>query len=137
MKKLIEAYKKEEQTEYLYVVLAVVIVICSRFEDILLSEQSPLGTDYVVTGVFSVCIALWFLFLFRAMKHDSALDEAERDEREIQHEYQISHEAYRILIILIGLYWFFFDFTNLWLVGIVATTLLVRLFYRMHLTDDE
>ena len=137
MKKLIEAYKKEKQTEYLYVVLAVVIVICSRFEDILLSEQNSLITNYVLGGIGFIFVSMWFLLLHRVMKHDSALDETERDEREMLHEYQISHEAYWVLIILIGLYWFFYDFTNLWLVGIVAVTLLVRLFYRMYLTDNE
>ncbi len=142
MKKLIEALKKEAQMEYLMVLTATFIYLYFVYSEAL----GPfIGSSFVIMmGIIpdpyfpiliSICIAtiLAVPIYFIARRDENVLDLTQKDERELQHEYAISHTGYRVLVTLIGIYWFWFDMLNPWLLGIIAMTLLFRLGHRLIL----
>ena len=146
MKRIIEVLKKEPGTEYVIVLVAMFVYLCVVFGETLgsifgafIEITVEIVPDPYFSILISICIATLIAIptYFVVKRDEEVLDLTQKDEREIQHEYAISHTGYRVLVTLIGIYWLWNDMFNPWLVGIIATTLLFRLGHRMILEYSE
>jgi len=133
MKKLVEAFKKEEYTDYVLALFGVGFWVYLFFLALFEAYYKSLPTTLVVVTA-SISIAAWLLLFYKAIKHDRLLEEKNKDERELQHDYEVAHTGYTFLISLVGIYWLSFD-QNIWLLSIIIVTLGARLLHRFILED--
>ena len=129
MKKLIEAYKNEERTQYAEVLFT--IILCFNVPGVRewLNNYGVFVNDTTITALGIVIGIPMVLYIFRAWSHDS---KRTRDERGIWHDYLVTNTGYHVLVALLGLYLFLVRF-DLILLGILVVVLVARLWKRMIL----
>jgi len=135
MKKLIEAFKKEEYMEYVFALFGIVVFLYALIGETLIDKIISNSSTALAVSITSISLGLGCFFMYRAVKHDQVLGNMKKDERELQHDYEVAHTGYQVLMALVGTYWFLFDMSNLWLLGIIVVTLCTRLIYRVSLED--
>lgn len=131
MKKIIEVFKKEELTEYVCLLFVIGLFLAVIITELWVNIN-PLAESGIIIGG----VVVWSILAYKALKHDWALADRKKDEREVAHDAAVGYLGYRVIISLLGFYWFVFDMTNLWLFGIIFVTLLTRLVYRYILESD-
>jgi divalent metal cation (Fe/Co/Zn/Cd) transporter len=141
MKKIIEAFKKEERLPYVavgIVILAAIGMLLEQFVPDISGDEIPSVEQIGIAAIFgistTVLLVVAILAPFRAIKHDRALRAMKKDEREILHDSIVATIGYKVAVY--GLVIYAFIITDVVMVALLVLILVMRLAKRIKLERE-